>query len=163
MSELGLLFMLYTVGVVVLLAEIFIPSAGVLTIAGLGFLVAAVYKTFLYAGHDVGVLAVIACLIIVPTLAYVSVKHWHRTPLGRRISPPNPVVTPADSSVPVEQMNALIGKTGRTVSPLRPVGICAFDGQRISCVAEFGMVEAGVNVEGVAVKGSNLAVVEKKV
>lgn len=163
MSELGLLLILYAVAFVVLIAEIFIPSAGILTVAGIGFLIVAIYRTFVFAGRDVGVLAVLACMFTLPTLAYLSVKYWHRTPFGRRISPPNPVAKPTDSSVPVAQITALIGKTGRAISPLRPVGICEFDGQRISCVAEFGMLEAGVLVEGVALKGANLAVVEKMV
>lgn len=162
MSDMFILFLLYGVGVLMLLAEIFIPSHGILTVAGLGFLGAAVVKTFGYGGRDAGIVAVFACAVFLPAFAFVAVKYWRRTPIGRRIAPPNPIVTSADTSVPVEEMTRLIGKTGRTATPLRPVGICEFNGKRISCIAEFGIIEAGAPVEAIRIAGSNLAVEEKK-
>jgi membrane-bound serine protease (ClpP class) len=154
--------LLYGVGLLMLVAEIFIPSHGVLTLAGLGFLVVAVVKTFSYGGREAGVIAIFACSVFLPAFAFVAIKYWRRTPIGRRIAPPNPVVTAADTSVPVEELTRLIGQTGRSTTPLRPVGICDFDGKRISCVAAFGIIEAGTAVEGVRLVGSNLAVEEKK-
>ena len=76
------------------------------------------------------------------------------------IAPPNPEVRASDSSVPVEEITALIGQTGRAVTTLRPVGICVFGGRRISCVAQFGMIEAESEVQGVGMTGGNLAVVD---
>lgn len=163
MSDVAILVLLYGLGVLILVAEVFIPSHGILTVVGLGLLVAGVVQTFSYAGRDAGIIAIFACLVFVPAFAILAIKYWHRTPIGKRIAPPNPTLTAADTSVPIEEINSLIGKTGRTVSPLRPVGICDFNGRRVSCVAQFGMVEAGVAIEGVGLSGTNLAVVEKKV
>ena len=162
MSEIAILVALYAVGVMLLVAEIFIPSHGILSVVGIGFLVAAVVKTFNYGGREAGVVAVLACLVFVPTFAIIAIKYWHRTPIGRLIAPPNPVLSAADTGVPVAQLSELVGQTGRTVSPLRPVGVGEFRGRRVSCVAEFGMVEADVIVEATGIKGSNLVVVEKK-
>ena len=162
MSDVLILVLLYGLGVLILVAEIFIPSHGILTVVGLGLLIAGIVQTFSYAGRDAGIIAVFACLVFVPAFAILAIKYWHRTPIGKRIAPPNPTLTAADTSVPIEEINSLIGRTGRTVSPLRPVGICDFNGRRVSCVAQFGMVEAGVTVEGVGLSGTNLAVVEKK-
>ena len=162
MSDLAVLIVLFAVAVLMLVAEIFIPSHGVLSVVGLGLLVGAIAKTFSYAGREAGIVAVFASAVLVPTFALVAIKYWHRTPIGRRIAPPNRSLTTADTSVPVEALSRLIGQTGRTETPLRPVGICKFDGKRVSCVAEFGMVEAGVEVEGVRIVGANLAVERKK-
>jgi len=161
-SEVAILILLYAVGILFLLVEIFIPSHGILTLAGLGFLVAAVVKTFNVGGKEAGIIAIFACLIFLPAFAFLAIKYWPRTPIGRQIAPPNPTLTSADTSIPVEELARHIGRGGRAISPLRPVGICEFDGRRISCIAEFGMVDAGAVVEGVAVKGGNLSVVEKK-
>jgi membrane-bound serine protease (ClpP class) len=163
MSDVAILVLLYGLGVLILVAEVFIPSHGILTVVGLGLLIAGVVQTFSYAGRDAGIIAIFACLVFVPAFAILAIKYWHRTPIGKRIAPPNPTLTAADTSVPIEEINSLIGRTGRTVSPLRPVGICDFNGRRVSCVAQFGMVEAGVAIEGVGLSGTNLAVVEKKV
>ena len=162
MSDMGILVLFFGVGVVMLVAEIFIPSHGVLSVAGLGFLIAAIVKTFDYGGREAGIIAVFACMVFVPTFALLAVKYWHRTPIGRRISPPNPILTSEDTTIPVEEMSALIGQTGVCKTPLRPVGICDFHGKRVSCVAEFGMIETGAEVEAVRISGANLAVEEKK-
>ncbi len=163
MTDLGILLALYGVGLTILIAEIFIPSHGVLGVVGLGFVITAVVRTFSYGGRDAGIMAVLICLVALPTLAYVAIKYWHQTPIGKRISPPNPVLTSADTSVPIEELRALINQTGHAVSPLRPVGVCEFNGRRVSCVAELGVVEAGTEVVGTGIVSGNLAVQVKTV
>lgn len=162
MSEVAVIVMLFGVGAVILVAELFIPSHGILTIAGLGFLIAGIVSTFRQYGQTAGTVTIFSCLVVLPIFALTAVKYWPRTWIGRRIAPPNPILTSADTSVPVAEMEHYIGRTGRSVSPLRPVGICEFDGRRISCISEHGMVEAGVSVEGLRISGSNLSVGPKK-
>lgn len=158
MSELGVLILVYVAGVLLLLGEIFIPSYGVLTVAGVGFLITGVIKTFSYGGREAGVAAMLACLVLLPTFAYLSIKYWPHTWVGRRIMPPNPVLTSADTSVPIDLLRELIGKTGTAVSALRPVGICEFGGHRVSCVADLGTVDAGATVRGTGIRSGNLSV-----
>lgn len=158
MSELEVLLILYAVGVLVLIAEVFIPSHGVLGVVGICCIIAAVAKTFAYGGTQAGMISVIACLTLLPTMGYLGIKYWRSTPIGRRIVPSNPVLTDADTSVPVEELRGLIGKSGVAISSLRPVGLCEFDGKRVSCVAELGMVEAGAEVVGTGITSGNLAV-----
>lgn len=162
MASIGYIAILFAVGIGMLLLEIFIPSQGVLTIAGLGFLVAAIVKTFQTGGNQAGFISIVACMIFLPTFAYFSIKYWPLTPIGRRIAPPNPTLTVEDTTVPILELQSHIGQTGKCTSPLRPVGICDFQGKRISCIAEFGMIDSGTEVEGVSIKGANLAVREKK-
>lgn len=65
MPSVGIIVFLYAVGVLMLVAEIFIPSHGILSVAGVGFLVFAVVKTFDY-GNIAGTGGVVACFIFVP-------------------------------------------------------------------------------------------------
>ena len=161
MSEIAIIALLFGAGVLVLIAELFIPSHGVLTFVGIALLVAGVVQTYSYGGEKAGAISVIACLVVLPVFVLVAIKVWPRTWVGRRIAPPNPVATTRDSSVPVEEISRYIGQTGRSLSTLRPVGICEFNGRRVSCVAEFGMLDAGVAVQGLRVLGGQLAVQEK--
>ena len=163
MTDLSILLIFYGAGLAILVAEIFIPSHGVLGAVGLGLVITAVVKTFSYGGRDAGIAAVLICMVTLPTLAYLAVMYWPQTPIGRRISPPNPVLTSADSAVPIEELRALIDQTGRAVSPLRPVGVCEFNGRRVSCVSEFGVVESGTEVVGTGIVSGNLAVQAKTV
>jgi membrane-bound ClpP family serine protease len=162
MSEVTIIALLFSAGALVLLAELFIPSHGVLTFVGIALLVGGVVQTFRYGGEKAGAISVVACLIGLPVFAVAAIKIWPRTWVGRRVAPPNPVLTSRDTSVPVEEISRFVGQTGRTLSPLRPVGICEFNGRRVSCIAEFGMLDAGVPVEGLRVVSGQLAVQERK-
>jgi membrane-bound ClpP family serine protease len=161
MSEWGVLMVLFAAGVLLLVAEIFLPSHGILTVAGIGFFVVGTIRAY-QIGKGVGTTAAVGSLLALPVFAYVSVKFWHRTPLGKRISPPNAPSPPADATAPAHALAPLIGRTGRTVSALRPVGICDFDGRRVSCICRLDMIEAGAAVEAVGISGGDLEVVESK-
>jgi len=161
MSEIGIITLFYVIALVLLVAEIFIPSHGVLTVAGLGFLIVAVVKTF-QISTNAGVVATLACIVLLPTAAVIAVRVWPHTPIGRLISPDNPVVTSRDVGVDLDGMKSMVGSTGRSISPLRPSGICDFDGRRFPCVAEMGMIDRGVEIYVVGIKGSNLTVVAKQ-
>ncbi|MEE9294061.1 MAG: hypothetical protein V3W34_03730 [Phycisphaerae bacterium] len=158
MNDPAFLLMLYALAMLVLIAEIFIPSHGVLTVVGLGVLIGAIVKTFSIYGDAVGGLAVLASLVVIPTLAVVAVRMWPNTRIGRLIAPPNPVYTKKDFGTGPEELQPLIGQVGRTLSPLRPVGTCEFGRQRLECISESGMVEADVKVRAVGVRGRNLEV-----
>ncbi|MBI1825080.1 MAG: hypothetical protein HY287_14905 [Planctomycetes bacterium] len=158
MSDIFFIVMLFAAGAMILVAELFIPSHGVLTVIGIGLLIGGVVETFRYAGETAGIVASVGCLVAIPAFLATAVRIWPRTWIGKLIAPPNPTVTARDSSVPVEELSRFIGRSGTAVSTLRPVGICEFDGRRISCVAEYGMIDAGTQVEALRVNGANLAV-----
>lgn len=158
MTGLTLIILLFTAGILVLIAELFVPSHGVLSVVALGLLIAGIVKTFQYAGQGAGLMATLACLIGLPIFAAAAIKIWPRTWVGRRMAPGNPVITDRDTSVPVEEISRYIGQSGRAVTQLRPVGFCEFHGRRIPCIAEFGLIEAGASVEGIRLSGGNLAV-----
>lgn len=158
MSELMVIVLLFAAGAIVLVAELFIPSHGLLTVVGLGLLVGGVVQTYRIGGEKAGTLVALGCVAVLPVFAVAAVKIWPQTWVGRRIAPPNPVVTTRDTSVPVDELSRYLGQVGTAASTLRPVGICEFDGRRIPCITEFGMVDAGVRVRGVRVAGGQLAV-----
>lgn len=158
MSEVGVIALLFAAGVLLLLGDVFLPSHGILSVSALGLLIWAIARTFQYGGTNAGLVSLLACAVFLPTFVYGAIRIWPNTPIGRRIAPPNPVVTAYDTSIPTAELEALLGRTGRAVSQLRPVGICEFDGQRISCVSEFGIIEAETPVLAVRLAGGNLAV-----
>ena len=153
----GTIVFLYLIGTGILVAEIFIPSHGVLGVAGLGIFGAAIYMTFRQS-ETAGYIALLISLAFLPTMAVMAIRYWHRTPMGRKISPPNPVLTAADTGDWEAKLSPFVGKIGKSLSPLRPVGTCEFDGQRLECIAEMGMIERDQPVKAVAIRGRNLAV-----
>lgn len=157
MNEIGLLILLYAVAVLLLTAEIFIPSNGVLTVVGIAFLILAIVRTF-HFGNTAGTIAIGATVVFLPAFAITAVKIWPHTRIGRKISPLNPVYSEGELGSKVGDIAPLVGKYGRTLSPLRPVGTCEFGERRLECVCESGMIDAGVMVRAVGVRGRNLEV-----
>lgn len=83
--------------------------------------------------------------LVVVLFGIVVVQFFRLTPPFRR---------QGDAVADIGERNGLLGRIGRTVTPLRPIGICEFDGQRVECLAESGYVEEGRRIEVVRVKGT---------
>lgn len=147
---------LYLVGCALLIIELFLPAHGLLGLIGLAMLGYGLYETYMQS-ELVGLISMVILAILLPTGLVLSVKHWHKTPVGRRISPPNPNLT-AEDRMPVEQMKAMIGSKGKSLTLLRPVGTCEFNGKRVECTAEYGMIEKNVEVEAVRIKDRTISV-----
>ncbi len=150
--------LLFGLGILVLVAEIFIPSYGVLCIAGLGFLAYAVYRAYIDISSTAGHALVAATIILVPTLALIAVKTFHRTPWGKKLAPPNPIAEAKDFAPQHEALKQYVGLSGKAITPLRPVGTCMFDGDRVNCVAESGMIENDTEIEAVGIRGREVEV-----
>lgn len=147
---------LYMLGIILLIVEVFVPAHMMIGLTGFVVLVYSIYLTS-QRNESVAMSAVIGSLLILPAGLIWSLKIWHRTPLGKKISPARQPLTEEDR-MPVRRLEALVGASGRSLTQLRPVGICEFNGRRIECKAEFGVIEAGVAVRGIRVIDRTLAV-----
>ncbi|MBN1347136.1 MAG: hypothetical protein JXQ73_30875 [Phycisphaerae bacterium] len=161
MEDLSVALLLYLIGIAVLVLEIFIPSHGILGVTGVGFWIAGIVYAFRFNG-TVGYAAILLSVVLLPTGIALAVKYWYYLPVGRRMAPPNPQLTEADYGFHTDELDALVGKTGRSVTPLRPVGSCDFDGKRIQCVTDWGSIEKGAKVEALKVRGRDVVVREVK-
>ena len=144
------LITLLSIALILYVAEVFIPSHGVLTILATGCLVVCVAICFaIDRWLGVGVMAALA--VLGPIGIALGVSAWQRTPIGRRM-----VLTSSVGEAP--KPFVLVGSVGTSVTELRPMGECEFDGNRIEARSELGrIVPAGQQVtvislhDGVAV------------
>ncbi len=157
MDHLGIIILLYIAGVLLLVAELMLPSHGILTLGALACLGVAVYQTF-QRDMTAGIVGTGVCLIMVPTILLVGIKYIRYLPMGDLMAPPNPTREDVGAAFDSSEIEALIGQTGRTVSQLRPVGICEFNNKRIQCVAESGMIDRNTAVIAVGLHLNNLMV-----
>jgi len=153
----AVLILLFTSGVLLLVLEFFIPSGGILTTGAVVLLVSAVVLTW-QRDPRAGLAAGVSCGVLVPALFLLALKHVTHLPMGKHLAPPNPESSSGRTSADVEALRSLIGKRGRAVTPLRPVGVCEFDGRRVSCVTGMGMMEKDSTVEGCGLSGRDLIV-----
>ncbi|TET37436.1 MAG: hypothetical protein E3J72_05930 [Planctomycetota bacterium] len=153
----GLAFALFFAGVGVLVAEVFIVSFGVLTLAALGCFVGGCVFAF-YANQTFGMIFTLGNLIAVPIIVYLLIKYLPKTGVGRhliRIKPSSEEKTVSDQ---VKKNKRFMGAHGVAVSMLRPAGIAEIDGERIDVVTEGVFLDPGTLLEVIEVSGNRLVV-----
>lgn len=156
MDEWAKIAIIYAIGIVVLLADIVVPSGGILAVIGLAVLAYGLFEVF-QLSMTAGIVNAAILLVVLPAGFIFVIRNWQRTPFGRRISPPNPKLT-AQDRLPISDLESLLGTTGKAMTFLRPVGICEFNGKRFECKAEYGVIAAGVEVEAVRLSDRSIVV-----
>lgn len=141
-------------GAVVLMAEVLLPSGGVLSIIAAGLFVYSIYLAFTSISFDAGVMLIMADIIILPILAVIGLKALGRSPLALKSS-----LLKSDGVVSYdEKLSDLVGKEGVAVTNLRPSGTVRIENRRIDVVTRGDFIEKGAAVEVAKVEGSRVVV-----
>jgi membrane-bound ClpP family serine protease len=159
-NALALAYALLAVGLLLMIAELFIPTGGVLFVLSVSAIVVGVTMTFLYSDDpSTGVITLIGVCVAIPLLLSLMVHYWPKTPMGRRFFLTGPEEDATVASMPViMELEHLRGRFGRTVSALRPSGITDFDGRQVDTMSEGLMIEPGQWVRCIDVKAGKVIV-----
>lgn len=165
---------LFLAAVLLMLLEIFIPSAGILGGLGLLTLVSGVVMCF-RIDTTLGLVSAILAVMALPVVVGLGIKLAPETPVFRMLSlkaKQTPVLgsmatvgidklqgqSGEDAGAEPGATSTLEGKTGEAVSDLRPVGTCVIDGRREECLAASGVIERGTPIEVVSEDGMTIKV-----
>jgi membrane-bound serine protease (ClpP class) len=159
-SSLTLAYLLIFAGLLLMVAELFIPTGGALLALSLGALAVGVTMTFFYSNDPTtGMITLIGVFVIIPIIVGIMLHYWPRTRIGKRFFLSGPDQDSTVASMPVHlELEQLRGRFGRTVSPLRPAGVVDFDGRRVDCITEGMMIEPGEWVRCMDVKAGRVIV-----
>jgi membrane-bound ClpP family serine protease len=148
---------LYVACAALIVAEVLIPSGGVLSICALACMVGGVAIFFRYSAA-VGWVGVVVAIVMVPLLLIAAYKILPSTRFGRQVLLAPPVRDRGDAISDTAELARLLGQAGRVLTPLRPVGMCEFDGRRVECVAESGYVQKDEKIKVIRVEGTQVTV-----
>jgi membrane-bound ClpP family serine protease len=157
MEPLTVAYLLIALGLALLVAELFLPSGGVLFLACSVCILIGVAMAFVYGDTATGMVTLLGVFVVVPAVATLSLYIWPRTPMGRRLILPDQDATVANMPVNLELEN-LRGRFGRALSDLRPAGVVDFEGRRVDTITEGMMVAAGSWVRCVDVRAGKVVV-----
>jgi membrane-bound serine protease (ClpP class) len=158
MDPLLLAYILIAVGVVLVVAELFVPSGFILVVIGACCALVGVGLMFVHGSMEDALIALLSLCVGGPLLGGLVFYLWPYSPMGRKL------IKTAEEDVTVANMagnaelEGLRGKIGRTISPLRPSGVAVFDGRRIDVITEGLMVDAGQWVKCVEVRANKVLV-----
>jgi membrane-bound serine protease (ClpP class) len=146
------------VGFLLLAAELFIPSHGVLSVLALAAVAVGTVLIFKY-DTGAGVVATATVVVGLPLLGFLLLRAWPSTPLGRRLLLTRSTEDVTLAALPANQeLDQLKGKFGRTLSEMRPAGVVDFEGRRVDCVTEGMMIEPGVLVRCIDAQAGRVVV-----
>lgn len=157
MGIVGLAILLFIGGMALLILDIVAPSHFMLTLVGLGCLAGGVGSLFTVS-QAAGWVSLILVVVVSPVVILYGLKLMPHTGWGKRVIPPPPPGHPGSAVPDAGQLHTLLGLRGQAVTPLRPAGICKLLGERIECVAEGKLIDAGEEVEVIQVEASRVVV-----
>jgi membrane-bound serine protease (ClpP class) len=151
-------WLLIALGFVLLVAELFLPTGGVLFVLAVASLVVGVAMTY-YQSPAVFITTLIVVIVLTPLLLGLAFYYWPKTPMGKRffLSGTDEDATLASTPVNLE-LEQLRGHYGRAISALRPAGVVDFDGRRVDTISEGLLIEAGQWVRCVDVQAGKVIV-----
>ncbi len=150
-------FFLYFACAALILTEVFVPSGGLISICALACLIGGIAIFFHYS-QTAGCIGVLAALVMIPSVLVIAYKIFPKTRFGKAVTLTPPKRQHGDAIPDTTELKELLGAVGLVLTPLRPVGMCDFSGQRVECVAEGGYVDKGGKVEVIHVQGTQLTV-----
>ncbi len=152
-SNLTFPIFLQMVGIIVIILEFVIPSAGLLAIIAIASLGYSITLAFRVSDHT-GIYFVIADLFLIPICIMIGSKLLAKSPLTLRKT-----LDKKDGVVSQDmELVKLIGKQGTVVNDLRPAGRAEIDGQNIDVVSTGDYIEKGEEVIVSEVDGNRIVV-----
>lgn len=151
MDPLVIVCLLIAAALVLIVAEAFLPTHGVLGGVGVVLIIVAIAVGFTIS-TTVGASIFAGSAVAAPVLTILVLKTWQRSPVGRRIT--LNATTPS-----LEHEHIRVGDVGTTVSALRPMGEAEFGPVTVQVAAHSGSIASGQRVRVIAYR-DGIATVE---
>jgi len=153
-NELSIPIILQILGILVIIAEIILPSAGILTLIALALFGYSIYLVFNTFPIEVSMIFIVADLIAIPTLLYIGLKLLAKSPVtlqtilsrGKGISSQS------------KDLEVYRGKSGIAVTALRPAGTALIEKKRVDVVSRGDFIEKGSSIMVIEVTGNQVIV-----
>ena len=147
--------LLFIAGLALVIAEFFVPGGIVGIIGGV-----LIILSLLFAGANVSqmIWAIFIALVVAIIGMVILMKFF-----GKKMHVFNKLVlkdatTTEEGYVSNVNRTDLLGKVGKTITPLRPAGTMQLGNERIDIVSEGSYIDSGKDVEIIKVEGSRIVV-----
>jgi membrane-bound serine protease (ClpP class) len=141
-------------GIVAIIVEVFLPTAGLLGIAGLASIVASIVIIYHRFGSLAGSLYLAAVMVLTPALLVLYFKLFPRSVIGRWL------ISRHAHQTEQGPFAELAEQEGRTLTVLHPVGVILIGEKKLSAVTAGELVEKDRRVRVIKVEGSRIVVRE---
>ena len=141
-------------GIVIIIAEIIIPSGGILSILAVGIFAYSLYIVFLNVSFFAGMVFLIVDLITIPVLIILGLKFIAESPVTLRQTLSREQGVTSQS----QEMDLFLGLEGTALTDLRPAGIALLNDNRTDVVTRGEYLEKGTPIVVVKITGNQIVV-----
>ena len=145
---------LVLIGLGFTLAEVFFPSLGAFALLAGTSIILADFMAF-GVSHTVGWIFIGVQVVLVPVVIRGAFKILPKTRFGKTMMLAGPVTEPGPG---FPSLSHLVDNQGEALSDLRPSGTARFGDERVSVVAQGGLIPEGTPVVVVSVEGTEIKV-----
>ncbi len=157
MNTLTLAIILQLVGVAVIIAEIIIPSGGLISLIAIIVFGYSLFIVFQDISTSIGILFVVADIITIPILILTGLKLLAKSPaaLKTELSSNSGVISQSP------ELSKYLNKEGRAVTDLHPSGTAVIEGKRVDVVSRGDYIDKDSSVIVSTVTGNQIIVRKK--
>ncbi len=157
-SGLLLPFILQIAGVGVIIAEIILPSGGLLSIAAACLFGYSLYSVFAGVSVTAGWIFAAVDVVMIPILVIVGLKLLARSPatLRKRLSSEDGVISQSSELEQLKDMD------GIALTDLRPSGAAEIGGKKFDVVSRGDYIKKGTTITIHSVTGNQIIVFNKR-
>lgn len=157
-NAINLPIFLQLIGVLVIIAEIILPSGGILSILAAGLFGYSLYLVFTHVSVSAGMAFIVADLILIPILIYFGIRFLAKSPvtLRKKLSKADGVTSQS------ADQNDYIGSQGLAITDLRPSGVATINEKRLDVVTRGEYLEKQTEIIVIAVRGNQIVVKQKE-
>ena len=153
------LIFLIGIGVVLLFIEIaLLPGFGAAGIPGIVLIVAGIGLVWVKFGLESSLIYASATIALTIPLAILGLWLFPRTRVGKSFILDTAANRTDGFQAPPQGLINLVGKSGKSITPLRPVGAALINDQRVDVVTLGDFIDAEVEVEVILVEGNRVVV-----
>ena len=156
---------MFVSGIILIVVEIFvIPGFGLPGILGIVLMMAALFLSFFGSVTPIegsilntALISIGSALLASIVTLYILYKYLPKT-RAFNMFVLNEQFTKPDGFISNPDRSDLIGKKGKTITPLRPAGNITIDGERLDVVTDGDFIERDVLVEVIKTEGARIVV-----
>lgn len=154
MKQILLPVLMQLIGCAVVIAEVVIPSAGLLSIVAIFLFGYSIYIVFTTVSPFAGFIFVCADMVVLPVLIIYGIKLMAKSPvtLRKKLSKSDGFTSQS------KELEGYLGLEGVAVTNLRPSGTALISGKRLDVIARGEYIEKDSRIMVSTVEGNQIIV-----
>lgn len=150
---------LIALGILLVFIEtLILPGFGAAGIPGIIIFCVGIGMIWVRDGFTTALIYTSVALIFVIPISVIGLSMFRDSSAGKRFILSASEKTEEGFQAAPQELTALVGKSGKTVTPLRPAGVAMINGQRVDIVTQGEFVAPETDVEVILVEGSRVVV-----